>query len=163
MRVGPWSNGISALVRRDPRELPHPFWHMRTQCLPIRKQVLTRHQICRQVDLELLRIQKGEREISVVYLSRPAYGILVEQTKLTKTESSFKTEKKVRNKIRSGFGDHERELKHTHSISYESAKALLGICPTEICTYVHQKTCILECSSQPNSKELKTGNNRNVP
>lgn len=36
-------------------------------------------------------------------------------------------------------------------------------CPAEICTYVHQKTWILEWSSQPNSEELKAGHNPHVP
>ena len=51
MRVGAFMNGISALIRRDRRELASPLCSlphedtMRTRHLQTRKQVLTKNQI----------------------------------------------------------------------------------------------------------------------
>lgn len=72
----------------DPREAPCPFLHLRTQREDghpwIRMQVLTRHQTCWLLELELPSLQDSENEY-MLFISHPAYGILFPQSKQTKT------------------------------------------------------------------------------
>ena len=68
MGVGPHDE-ISALIKRDTRELPTllsiPSVMLRIQqedgCLQLRKKVLTRNQVCRQLDLGLPSLQNCEQ------------------------------------------------------------------------------------------------------
>ena len=64
-------NGISALIKRDHRELPRPVCHLRTQPgdgrLWTRKWVPTRHQMCWRLNLGLPNLWNCGKWISVVH------------------------------------------------------------------------------------------------
>ena len=89
MRVGP-HDGISALIKRDPRQLcrrfslSHPF--VRTQWkgghLQARKRVFTRTQQCKHPNLRLAAPRTVRNKFCC--LKHPACGILWWQPKLTK-------------------------------------------------------------------------------
>ena len=76
MAFGGWGSGRSrgqsfhewdqCPYKTDPRELPCPFHHVRTQGED-GKQALARNRICQNLDLGLPDLQNCEREISVVF------------------------------------------------------------------------------------------------
>ena len=75
-------NKITVFIKRDPRQLPHPYYHVRTQQEDDQPSInqesgLHRHRICWNLDLRL--------QISVV-CKPPGLCMLLQQPEWTKTD-----------------------------------------------------------------------------